>query len=240
MLSRRSVLGLTAGSALILGAGSKLVNENQPDGLAVSESWATHDFCMDIRRHWELPADYRVRFNVGQDPRGVPDPRLSRPFDPEVERAIAKFYAIASVREFAIFPILFADLRESYEMCVGVKTLDDAYAAARHAYRSAYTRERLDELEDSETQTMKDTVRYTTHFAMYSVEDAKSDEDQRVHNAGNYAARALAQIENYYYECGDTADQRSWIWDLALSTLAGALAIERSLMPEHSFARRWV
>ena len=44
-------------------------------------------------------------------------------------------------------------------------------------------------------------------------------------------ARSMAQ---------DTAEQRSWIWDLALSTLAGALAIERSLMPEHSFVRRWV
>ena len=95
----------------------------------------------------------------------------------------------------------------------------------------------MDELEISDPERIKDTVRGTTHFAMYSVEVAKSDEDQRVPEAGNYAARALEQFEVHYAETGD---ERSWIWNLALSTLAGALAIERSLMPEHSFVRRWV
>ena len=95
----------------------------------------------------------------------------------------------------------------------------------------------MDEQVDSEPERMKGTVEFTTHFAMYSVKDAKSDEDQRVPEAGNYAARALEQFEVHYAKTGD---ERSWIWDLALSTLAGALAIERSLMPEHSFVRRWV
>jgi hypothetical protein len=242
MFSRRSVLGLTAGSALILGAGSKLVNGSQPDGLAVSESWTTHNFRMEFRRHWELPTGYRVWFNVGRDPRGVPDPRASRPCDPKVERAITKFYAISSVRDFAIFPIFIAGLRESYEMCVGVKTLDDADAAAGHAFGVAKGRDREDEQDDfdSESERMMGCVEFSTHFADYSVKAAKSDEDQDVPEAGTYAANALAQFETYYYERGDTADQRSWIWDLVLSTLAGTLAIERSLMPERSFARRWV
>lgn len=243
MLSRRKLLGFAAAGVLANGSGGiatahERLRGGLPDGMQISRSVTTHGFCGAIQDCLTLPVEYGIRFNVG------PPPEPFLPSPPKVERAIAKFFAMSSVKLFVVTATSMAgdELEESTRMCQEAVNLDDAEAAAFHAYWIVHHAHRAVRFRDEREWILEnwDCVEYSTHFAMSSVREAQSKEDRFVTDAGRSAARVVSILEKRFIEQGDEASEMLWLWDLALSTLAGALEIERSLTPAHEFAEQWV